>query len=94
MTSLPDEPGAGRLRGVVLLLALGQLVSSGFPLCAFALFIGPLEPEQGWSRTEVTGALTAGLLATAATSSLAGRLIDRFGGHLPMTGARSPRSCC
>ena len=59
----------------------------GFPLCAFAFFIGPLEREQGWSRTEVTGALTAGLSATAATSSLAGRLIDRFGGHLPMTGS-------
>ena len=85
MTALRDEPEGGRLGGV-LLLAVGQLVSWGSLYYAFALFIEPLEREQGWSRTEATGALTAGLLATAATSPLAGRLIDRFGGRLPMTG--------
>lgn len=71
--------------GPVLLLALAQLVSWGSLYYAFALFIGPLEREQGWTRTEITGALTVGLLATAATSPLAGRLIDRIGGRLPMT---------
>jgi len=85
VTALRDEPEGGRLGGV-LLLAVGQLVSWGSLYYPFALFIEPLEREQGWSRTEVTGALTAGLLATAATSPLAGRLIDRFGGRLPMTG--------
>jgi MFS family permease len=65
-------------------LAVAQLVSWGTLYYAFALFIAPLEREQGWSRTEITGALTAGLLATALASPLAGRAIDRMGGRLPM----------
>lgn len=69
----------------ILLLALAQLVSWGSLYYAFALFIGPLESELGWTRTEVTGALTLGLLATALASPVAGRLIDRAGGRLPMS---------
>lgn len=81
----PRPEAEGPVLGPVLLLAVAQLVSWGSLYYAFALFIGPLEREMGWSRIEITGALTVGLLATAATSPLAGRAIDRFGGRLPMS---------
>lgn len=81
-----SQPEAeGPVLGPVLCLAVAQLVSWGSLYYAFALFIGPLEREMGWSRTEITGALTLGLLTTAAASPLAGRAIDRFGGRLPMS---------
>lgn len=82
--SAPEAGGPALPGRVVLSLAVAQLVSWGTLYYAFALFIGPLEREQGWSRTEITGALTAGLLATALASPLAGRTIDRIGGRLPM----------
>lgn len=63
---------------------MAQLVSWGRLCYGFAPFIGPLQRERGWSRTEVTGALTAGLLAAVLASPVAGRTIDRIGGRLPM----------
>lgn len=82
--SAPQAIGPALPGRAVLSLAVAQLVSWGTLYYAFALFIGPLEREQGWSRTEVTGALTAGLLAAALASPVAGRTIDRIGGRLPM----------
>mgnify|MGYP005855415487 FL=1 len=82
--SAPEASGPALPGRAVLSLAVAQLVSWGTLYYAFALFIGPLEREQGWSRTEITGALTAGLLASALASPLAGRTIDRIGGRLPM----------
>lgn len=65
--------------------AITQTTGWGVIYFAFSLFIGPMEAELGWSRTDINGALTAGLLATAFASLPAGYWIDRHGGYALMT---------
>jgi predicted MFS family arabinose efflux permease len=64
---------------------VAQLVGWGTLYYGYALLFGPMEAELGWSRTDLNGALTAGLLATGLGAVPIGRLIDRFGAALPMT---------
>ncbi|OQW50957.1 MFS transporter [Candidatus Raskinella chloraquaticus] len=66
---------------MVIALSIGQVVSWGTLFYAFTLFIVPMEAEFGWSRTELNGALSLGLLASAIMALPAGTLIDRFGGR-------------
>ena len=53
------------LAGSIAAMALG----SGVSFWAFGLYIEPLEEQFGWSRGEVSGALSLGLL----TGGLSGR---------------------
>ena len=66
-------------------LALGQLVGWGTLYFAFALFVAPMEAELGWSRADLNGALTVGLLATGLASIPFGWWMDRHGPRLLMT---------
>jgi MFS family permease len=50
---------------------------------AFGVFIIPLEEEFGWSRTQVNGALSLGVLS-ALLAPLAGWALDRFGARWVM----------
>jgi predicted MFS family arabinose efflux permease len=68
----------GRL---VWTVALHQLVSWGTLYLAFPVFIAPMEAELGWSRSEISGAFTAGLLASGLAAIPAGRWADRHGGR-------------
>jgi MFS family permease len=43
--------------------------------------MAPMEAALGWSRTEINGALTAGLLAAGLAAIPAGRWVDRRGGR-------------
>lgn len=70
---------------LVLLLSVGQLVSWGTFYYGFSLFVEPMERELGWSRTELTLALSGGLLVTGFASVAVGHWIDRHGGLWPMT---------
>lgn len=70
---------------LVLLLSVGQLVSWGTFYYGFSLFVEPMERELGWSRTELTLALSGGLLVTGFASVAVGDWIDRHGGLWPMT---------
>jgi OFA family oxalate/formate antiporter-like MFS transporter len=45
----------------------------------FSVMLKPLTSDLGWSRTEVTGAITLGTLAGGLLAPLAGALVDRFG---------------
>ncbi|HTV94705.1 MAG TPA: MFS transporter [Steroidobacteraceae bacterium] len=45
----------------------------------FSLFIPALEDEFGWSRTQITGALSTFIVLLILALPLAGRLVDRFG---------------
>ncbi len=71
--------------GLVLPLAVAQLVSWGSLYYAFAVIAGPMGREMGWSSPAINGALSAGLAATGLASFFAGRVIDAHGGRLLMT---------
>lgn len=53
---------------------------------AFSLFILPLEEAFGWSRTEVNGALTCGVVS-GLLSPYIGRMMDRVGAKWTMVGS-------
>jgi MFS family permease len=65
--------------------AISQMAGWGVLYFSFTLLVGPMEIELGWSKTDLNGALTVGLLTTAAASLPVGYWIDRYGGHLLMT---------
>ena len=71
---------------LVLSLAVAQLVSWGSLYYSFAVLSLPMAGEMGWSKAEVSGALSAGLAATGLASIFSGRIIDRHGGRALMTG--------
>lgn len=79
-------PGPGFAR-LVWPLSLVQLISWGSVYYSFTLFLEPIEAELGLARTELTGALTAGLLVAGLCSLPVGALIDRGHARLLMTGA-------
>lgn len=66
-------------------LALGQMIGWGTLYFAFALFVAPMEAELGWSRADLNGALTVGLLTTGVASIPVGWWMDRYGAHALMT---------
>lgn len=87
MTSQPSEKQAYAASSpLVWGLAVGQLIGWGTLYFAFALFIAPMEAELGWSRAEIHGALTLGLLTTGLGSIPAGSWVDRHGARGLMTG--------
>ena len=71
--------------GVVAALAAAQLVSWGTLTYSFSLMVIPMEAELGWSRTEVNGALSLGLLVAGLLAYAIGGTIDRGGGRRVMT---------
>ncbi len=58
-------------------LSTAQLVSWGTLFYGFSLFILPMEKELGWSKTDLNGALSAGMLVAALLAMPIGRWIDR-----------------
>ena len=73
--------------------AFSQMAGWGVLYFSFSLLVGPMEAELGWSRTDLNGALTVGLLVTALASFPVGYCIDRFGGHLLMTAGAVLAAC-
>lgn len=60
--------------------AFGLSTSPGqFAFGAFSLFIEPLEQEFGWSRADMSLALTLFTACLAVTLPFMGRLVDRYG---------------
>ncbi len=80
-----DERVFGASSTLVWGLALGQLIGWGTLYFAFALFVAPMEAELGWSRADLNGALTLGLLTSGLGSIPAGSWVDRHGGRGLMT---------
>ena len=79
-------PASDTLR-LVWPLSAAQLVSWGTIYYSFTLFLEPMERDLGLARTELTGALTLGLLVAGLCSLPVGALIDRGHARLLMTGA-------
>lgn len=70
---------------MVGLLAVTQTVGYGVLLYSFPVFLTPTAAALHTSRTTVTGALTASLLAGAVAAVPVGRWLDRHGGRALMT---------
>ncbi|HLI10841.1 MAG TPA: MFS transporter [Alphaproteobacteria bacterium] len=66
-------------------MAATQLVSWGSLYYSFSLFVTPMERELGWSKTDLNGAVSLGLLVSGLCSLPIGSWIDRHGGRLVMT---------
>jgi MFS family permease len=65
---------------VVAASALGLVVSYGpIVLATFGVFLGPLHREFGWSRSELSGAVSVATLLVAFFQPMCGRLVDRWG---------------
>ncbi|MBN4064543.1 MFS transporter [Dehalococcoides mccartyi] len=62
-------------------LSIGTIL--GIVQFTFGFFIGPLEEEFGWSRTQVNVALSIGVV-TSFMSPVVGNLMDRFGARWTM----------
>jgi MFS family permease len=70
---------------VVAGLCVTETVSWGILYYGFPVFLRPMEAELGWSRVQITGAFSVGLLASALAALPVGRWIDRHGARSLMT---------
>src|SRR5689334_2132824 len=64
---------------VVSSLGLTQVVSWGIIYYAFAVLVAPMARDLGWSATQIAGAFSAALLASAIAALPLGRCIDHYG---------------
>src|SRR5258707_15369220 len=80
------NPWRKRPSTILVILSLGQLITWGLVYYTFPLFVVPMEKELGWSRDQLYGALSAGLLVAGFCSIPVGAWIDRGHGRPLMTG--------
>jgi len=71
------SPTIGQIHGFANFLGIAQICSYGTIYYAFPLIIVAMQRELGWSKTDVYGALTIGLLLAAALAYPVGLAIDR-----------------
>ena len=74
-------------RGIVLRLALAQLVAWGVSYYLIGVFGTAMAADLGWGAAEVHGGFALGLAVTGLAAPFAGRLVDRF----EVADLRSPR---
>lgn len=60
-------------------------MSWGVLYYAFSVLVGPMQAELGWSRGEITGAFSVGLVMLGLAGVAAGHWLDRRGPRLLMT---------
>src|SRR5476649_1417104 len=80
------DPWRKRPSTILWVLSLGQLITWGLVYYTFPLFVVPMEKELGWSRDQLYGALSAGLLVAGLCSIPVGAWIDRGHAWMLMTG--------
>lgn len=73
--------------GWILVTTLGvtETISWGILYYAFAVYLAPMEGELAWSRGDMTGAFSLGLLVAGLAAIPVGRWLDRHGPRLLMT---------
>lgn len=74
-----QSQGSGQMHGLAHFLGIAQICSYGTIYYAFPLIVVAMQRELGWSKSDVYGALTIGLLLAAALAYPVGLAIDR--GH-------------
>lgn len=70
---------------IVYALAITETVSYGVLYYAFSVFITPMEADFGWSRAEVTGALSLATLISGILAIPVGYWLDKHGARALMT---------
>jgi MFS family permease len=65
----------------ILAIAFSQLVAWGTLYYAFAVVIGPMGAETGWTKPQMSGALSLGLAISGLSAYFVGRWIDARGGR-------------
>lgn len=78
-------PGDGRARGWLWLLGAGQLLSWGSLYYPFAMIVGAMHDDLGWSRVQLNGAMACALLVSGVLAPSVGRALQRWGGRLVMS---------
>ncbi|MFN8635174.1 MAG: MFS transporter [Chloroflexota bacterium] len=84
-------PGVGRVRGLyygwVLVVTLGitETITWGIVYYSFSVFLPPMERDLGWSRGQMSGALSVATLMSALCAAPVGRWLDAHGPRLLMT---------
>jgi predicted MFS family arabinose efflux permease len=71
-------------RALILGTALTQTIGWGTLFIPFALMVQPMESALGWSRAEINGAFTLGILISGVLAIPVGRWVDRHGGQAPL----------
>lgn len=71
-------------RALTLGTALTQTIGWGTLFIPFALMVQPMEAALGWSRAELNGAFTLGILVSGVLAIPVGRWVDRQGGRAPL----------
>lgn len=74
-----------RRRWLIPSLGLTQIIGWGSMFYAYGVLMQPMEAELQTSRSVVVGAYSIALLISGCLSTLAGAVVDRFGGRLLMT---------
>jgi sugar phosphate permease len=65
---------------IVAIATMGAFLAGGLTSQVFfSVMLKPLTADFGWSRTEVSGAITLGTLSGGLLSPISGALVDRFG---------------
>ncbi|MER5306760.1 MFS transporter [Streptomyces sp. NPDC002773] len=75
-----------RPRAVLPALCATQITSWGIVYYAFPVLLSRITADTGWSSGATTGAFSLALLVSAAAGVPIGRVLDRRGPHLIMTG--------
>lgn len=84
---MSNAPRTKRYYGwtIVTTLAITETISWGIIYYAFSVFLKPMEAETGWSRGELTGAYSIGLLAMGFMAFPVGTWVDKHGARFLMT---------
>ncbi|MGA5215220.1 MFS transporter [Streptomyces cinereoruber] len=78
--------GRSRPRAVLPALCATQITGWGIVYYAFPVLLSRITADTGWSSGATTGAFSLALLVSAAAGVPIGRVLDRRGPHLVMTG--------
>lgn len=70
---------------VVATLGVTETISWGILYYAFSVYLDPMQGELGWSRGDMTGAFSLGVLLTGVAAIPVGRWLDQHGPRLLMT---------
>lgn len=84
---LTDIPDAGDTRGFISALGAAQICSWGTLFYGFPLIAEAMRTDLGWSKTELYGAATCGMLLAGLAAYPVGAGIDRGHGRFLMAGA-------